>query len=154
METKRMFELAAALGEAKNRQNVEDALKFMHEDIVLYSPAWGVVACGKAENAEVLHHFFHDFPDYNVSFDSYVGDGENFVGWGTVRMTMANHAYGVAPNGQRVEIPVFIRMTFKDDLIASEYFMCDLAEICAQSGVSIDAVRQEVFGSNAAAPTV
>ena len=154
METKRMFELATALGEAKNRQNVVDALKFMHEDIVLYSPAWGVVARGKAENTEVLHHFFHDFPDYNVSFDSYVGDGENFVGWGTVRMTMANHAYDVAPNGQRVEIPVFIRMTFKDDLIASEYFMCDLAEICAQSGVSIDAVRQEVFGSNAAAPAV
>ena len=154
METKRMFELAIALGEAKNRQNVEDALEFMHEDIVLYSPAWGVVARGKAENAEVLRHFFHDFPDYNVSFDGHVGDGENFVGWGTVRMTMANHAYGVAPNGQRVEIPVFIRMTFKDDLIASEYFMCDLAEICAQSGVSIDAVRQEVFGSNAAAPAV
>jgi hypothetical protein len=138
METKRMFELAAALGEAKNRQNVEDALKFMHEDIVLYSPAWGVVARGKAENAEVLHHFFHDFPDYNVSFDGYVGDGENFVGWGTVRMTMADHAYDVVPN-----------MTFKDNLIASEYFMCDLAEICAQSGVSVDAVRRNLFGSNA-----
>jgi predicted ester cyclase len=149
METKRMFELAAALGEAKNRQNVEDALKFMHEDIVLYSPAWGVVARGKAENAEVLHHFFHDFPDYNVSFDGYVGDGENFVGWGTVRMTMADHAYDVVPNGKRVEIPVFIRMTFKDNLIASEYFMCDLAEICAQSGVSVDAVRRNLFGSNA-----
>lgn len=154
METKRMFELAAALGEAKNRQNVEDALKFMHEDIVLYSPAWGVVARGKTENAEVLHHFFHDFPDYNVSFSGHVSDGENFVGWGTVRMTMANNAYGIESNGKRVEIPVFIRMTFKDNLIASEYFMCDLAEICAQSGVSIDAVRHSVFGSHDAVQAI
>jgi predicted ester cyclase len=144
-----MFELAQALGEAKNRQNVDDALKFMHDDIELSSPAWGLVARGKQENSEVLHHFFNDYPDYNVEFDGYVADDTNFVGWGTVRMTMASHASdakGLAPNGKRVEIPVYIRMTFKDDLIATEYFMCDLSQICAQSGVSVDSVRENIYG--------
>ena len=150
MLIKDMYALAAGLGEAKNRQNVEDALSFMHEDIVLYSPAWGLVARGKQQNGEVLTHFFNDYPDYNVSFDGYVGDAETFVGWGTVRMTVSPHASdanGLTPNGKRIEIPVYIRMTFKDGLIAEEHFLCDLAQIAAQSGVSVDAVRRNVFGN-------
>lgn len=149
MQLNDMYALAAGLGEAKNRQNVEDALRFMHDDIVLHSPAWGLVATGKQENREVLTHFFHDYPDYHVSFDGYVGDETTFVGWGTVRMTMAQHASdakGLTPNGQRIAIPVYIRMTFKDGLIAEEYFHCDLAQIAAQSGVSVDAVRRNIFG--------
>lgn len=149
MQLQGMYGLAAGLGEAKNRQNVDDALRFMHEDIVLYSPAWGTVARGKAENREVLTQFFNDYPDYNVSFDGYLGDTETFVGWGRVRMTMsasASDARGLTPNGRRIEIPVYIRMTFRDGLIAEEHFHCDLAQIAAQSGVSIDAVRRNVFG--------
>lgn len=149
-----MHALAAGLGEAKNRQNVDDALRFMHDDMVLHSPAWGLVARGKAENREVLAHFFRDYPDYNVSFEGWVADAETFVGWGVVRMTMASDAAdarGQTPNGRRVEIPVTIRMTFKDGLIATEHFLCDLAQIAAQSGVSIDAVHRNVFGAPAAA---
>lgn len=149
MDTNRMFELAAALGEAKGRQNVTDALAFMHEDMVLSSPAWGVVARGKAENAELLAHFFHDFPDYNITLEGHVGDSKHLLCWGTVRMTMQAGAYGVSPNGCRVEIPAYIRFTFKDGLIATEYFMVDLADICRQSGVSTDAVQRAVFSASA-----
>jgi predicted ester cyclase len=154
MTPQRMFELAQALGEAKNRQNVEDALTFMHPDIVLSSPAWGLIARGHAENAEVLRHFFHDYPDYTVIFDGHVADAEALVGWGTVRMTMsgqASDARGLKPNGRRIKIPVYIRMTFKDDLIATEDFMCDLAQICAQSGLSVDRVYRNIFGVDLAA---
>jgi predicted ester cyclase len=147
MRTERMFELAAGLGEAKGRQDVAGALRFMHDDIVLSSPAWGLVARGKAENAAVLGHFFHDFPDYGIDLEGHLGDGRHLLCWGTVRMTMRPGAYGLSPNGRRVEIPAFIRFTFRDDLIASEYFMVDLAEICRQSGVSTDAVQRAVFGA-------
>jgi predicted ester cyclase len=150
MRTERMFKLASALGEAKGRQNVADALRFMHDDIVLSSPAWGLVARGKAENAEVLAHFFHDFPDYGIALEGHVADAEHLLCWGTVRMTMRHGTYGVTPNGRRVEIPAFLRFTFREDLIASEYFMVDLAEICRQSGVSTDAVQRAAFGQSAA----
>jgi predicted ester cyclase len=150
MSPQDMYALAASLGEAKNRQNVGDALTFMHDDIVLESPAWGVVARGKQENNEVLTHFFNDYPDYNVAFEGHVADETSFVGWGTVRMTMSAHASdarGLTPNGRRVEVPVTIRMTFRDGLIATEHFLCDLAQIAAQSGVSVDAVRANIFGA-------
>ena len=150
MTPDQMYRLAADLGEAKNRQNVEDALKFMHDDIVLESPAWGLVARGKDANRNVLKSFFADYPDYNVTFDHYLADDRHFVGWGTVRMTMAAGAHdaaGQAPNGRRVELPVTIRMTFKDGLIASEVFSCDLMQIALQSGIDPDVMAKAVFAS-------
>lgn len=141
MTADEMFQLAAGLGEAKGRQHVADALAFLHEDMVLTSPAWGTCAKGKRQNGEVLTRFFTDFPDYSVSLDSHMADETHLVCWGIVRMTMAEGAYGLSPNGKRVEVPAFLRFTFKDGLIASEYFMVDLAAICLQSGVSTDAVQ-------------
>lgn len=148
MTPDQMYRLAADLGEAKNRQNVEDALKFMHDDIVLESPAWGLVAKGKDENRNVLTSFFDDYPDYNVTFDHYLADDQHFVGWGPVRMTMAAGAHdaaGQTPNGTRMELPVTIRMTFKDGLIASEVFSCDLMQIALQSGIDPNAMAKAVF---------
>ena len=153
MNIQRMHALALALGEAKNRQDVDTAVALMHDDMVLHSPAWGVVARGKADNAAVLRRFFHDYPDYTVAFDAWASDGTNLIAWATVRMTMAPHAHaaqGLRPNGRRIEIPAAIRMTFRDGLIASEHFLCDLAQICAQSGVSVDAVQRNIFGACAA----
>jgi hypothetical protein len=61
-------------------------------------------------------------------------------------MTMTGDRFGVKPNGRRAVLPVFIKFAFKDDLIASERFFFDLSELCAQSGVSADAVRGTLFG--------
>lgn len=151
MTPERMYDLAAGLGAAKNRQDVAAALTFMHEDIELTSPAWGAIARGKAENATLLAHFFANYPDYEVRFEGYVADAEQFVGWGTVRMTMAadaSDANGMSPNGRTISIPVTIRMTFKDNLIATEHFMCDLAQIASQSGISIDGMWKNIFGTS------
>ena len=149
MSPERMYELATGLGAAKNRQDVTAALTFLHDRFELTSPAWGAIARGKEENAALLTHFFAGYPDYEVRFEGHVADDEHFVGWGTVRMTMsagAADAKGLSPNGRPIVIPVTIRMTFEDNLIASEHFMCDLAQIAAQSGVSIDGMWENVFG--------
>jgi len=60
------------------------------------------------------------------------------------RMTMTRTRFGVVVNGNRVELPVVMRFTFKDDLIVSEHFLVDLATLCDQSGVSTDAVRHKL----------
>ena len=154
MKPEEMYQLAADLGEAKNRQNVEDALAFMHDDILLEAPSWGAIARGKEENRQVLSHLFFNYPDYHISFDHYLADDTHFIGWGLVRMTMAPNASdagGHTPNGKRIELPVTIRMTFKDGLIASEYFACDLMQIALQSSVPADAVADAVFSAQAGA---
>ena len=157
MNPERMYELATGLGAAKNRQDVAAALTFMHDRFELTSPAWGAVARGKEENAVLLAQFFAAYPDYEVRFEGHVAGDEHFVGWGTVRMTMAADAAdakGMSPNGRRITIPVTIRMSFEDDLIASEHFMCDLAQIAAQSGISVDGMWNNVFGASPRSATV
>jgi predicted ester cyclase len=149
MDGHRMFELAQALAIAKSRHDVPAALRLLHPGMVLTTPAFGTAARGTAENERTLTRFFASFPDYDVELHGHAGTADNLICWGTARMTMTGDRFGVVPNGRRAELPVFIEFGFRDDLIASERFCFDLSALCAQSGVSTDAVRQRIFGEPA-----
>jgi predicted ester cyclase len=142
----RMFELAQALAVAKSRQDVPAALELLHPDMVLENPAFGTKARGLGENERALTRFFAMFPDYSVALEGHASNEDTLVCWGTVRMTMTGDRFGAIPNGRRAELPVFIQFNFKDELIARELFFFDLSELCAQSGISTDAVRARLFG--------
>ncbi len=146
MNGDRMFELAQALAVAKSRQDVSAALELVHENMVLEAPAFGSVARGLAENERALNGFFASFPDYRVTLAGHASNDDTLVCWGKVLMTMTGDRFGVVPNGRRAELPVFIQFAFSEDLIAGERFMFDLSALCAQSGVSTDAVRCKLFG--------
>jgi predicted ester cyclase len=152
MNADRMFELAQALATAKSRQDVGAAMNVLHADMVLETPAFGTIARGSAENAQVLTRFFTSFPDYHVVLQGRAGNDDTLVCWGVAHMTMTGDRFGVTPNGLRAELPVFIQFAFKDDLIARERFFFDLSALCAQSGVSTDAVRQKLFGGASVSP--
>ncbi|MEU5117079.1 ester cyclase [Streptomyces longwoodensis] len=141
----RALQLAHALAAAKNRQDVPAAMRHFHPDMTLEAPAFGTVARGLDANEKTLTHFFRSFPDYEVTLEGHAIGDEALVCWGTARMTMTGERFGVRPNGRRAELPVFIRFGFREGLIASERFCFDLAELCAQSGVSTDAVRTALF---------
>src|SRR5262249_50257963 len=115
-------------------------------NMLLEAPAFGTRARGLAENETALAKFFMSFPDYNVALEGHASNGETLICWGTARMTMTGDRFGVVPNGRRAQLPVFIQFAFKDDLIAREVFFFDLSALCAQSGVSTDAVRRKLFG--------
>ncbi|MFJ1759027.1 ester cyclase [Amycolatopsis sp. NPDC088138] len=144
MDGDRMFELAQELAVAKGRRDVAAALALCHPDMVLETPAFGTAAQGIAANEKALTRFFASFPDYEVTLRGHADDGETLVCWGTARMTMTGDRFGVVPAGGRAELPVFLEFGFRDGLIARERFFFDLSELCAQSGVSTDAVRAKL----------
>lgn len=141
-----MYALAQDLATAKSKQDVPAALRLFHPDMRLQTPAFGTDARGLAANERALRRFFATFPDYSVALEGYAARDGTLVSWGTVRMTMTGDRLGVNPNGRRAELPVTIRFGFRDDRIAGEWFGFDLATLCAQSGVSTDAVRATLFG--------
>jgi predicted ester cyclase len=149
MNDRWMFELAQQLAVAKSRQDVPAALELLHRDMLLESPPFGTRARGRAANEKALTRFFESFPDYHVALHGHASNDDALVCWATARMTMTGDRFGVTPNGRRAELPVFLQFTFADDLIASERFFFDLSALCAQSGVSTDAVRRTLFGSEA-----
>ena len=145
MKPERMFELATALAAAKSRQDVATASKLFHAEMVLECPPFGTRARGVDENVQALKRFFASFPDYQVALEGHAANADTLVCWGTVRMTMTGDRFGTVPNGRCATLPVFIRFTFADDLIASEYFHFDLSELCTQAGVSADTVRKNLM---------
>ncbi|MGL9620211.1 ester cyclase [Bradyrhizobium sp. U531] len=146
MDGMRMFELAERLAIAKSRQDVPAALQVLHPDMVLETPAFGTRVQGLADNERILTRFFKSFPDYHVTLDGHANSADTLICWGTARMTMTGDRFGGEPNGRRAELPVFIAFAFRDDKIAHERFVFDLSELCAQSGLSTDAVRRKLFG--------
>ncbi|MBF6177748.1 nuclear transport factor 2 family protein [Nocardia otitidiscaviarum] len=146
MDSGRMFALVQELAAVKSRADVTAALRLMCDDMVLETPAFGAVVHGRTANESALRWFFATFPDYHVEMAGHLADSACLVAWGTARMTLTDNGLGIVPNGRRAEIPVFLRFTFADDLIASEYFFFDLAQLCAQSGVSGDEVGRKLFG--------
>ena len=152
MNPDRMLALAQGLAEAKSRQDVSAALKFLHPDVRLENPAFGSCIRGLDKIELALTRWFSTFPDYEVVLEGHASNRDHLVCWGHVRMTMTGLRFGGTPNGQRATFPVFIRFTFADDLIASEYFFFDLSALCAQSGVSTDAARQLLFGESTLSP--
>ncbi len=149
MKGARMFELAQELAVAKSRQDVAGAMKVLHPDMLLETPAFGTAARGHAENERVLTRFFATFPDYDVALHGHAVNGDTLICWGTAQMTMTGDRFGVVPSGARAKLPVFIQFGFKDDRIVYERFFFDLSALCAQSGVSTDAVRRTLFGEGA-----
>ena len=146
MNSGRMVELAQALAAAKSRQDLVAAMKLLDTNMLLEAPVFGTKAQGLAENEAVLGKFFRSFPDYSVALEGHASNGETLICWGTAEMTMTGNRFGVVPNGRRAQLPVFIQFGFKNDLIARELFFFDLSALCAQSGVSTDAVRRKLFG--------
>jgi predicted ester cyclase len=153
MHGDRMVELARALARAKSRQDVPAAMALFHRDMVLEALAFGTTARGLVANEKALTRFFASFPDYDVALQGHASDGDTLICWGTVRMTMTGDGFGVVPNGSCSELPVFIQFSFQDGLIAGERFFFDLSVLCAQSGVSTDAVRRNLFGDAAGRET-
>ena len=153
MTEDRMFALAQALAVAKSRQDLPAAMELLHEEMVLETPAFGTLARGRAENERTLTRFFAAFPDYRVVLEGHAAGEDALVCWGTAQMTMTGDRFGASPNGRRAQVPVFIQFAFRDGLIAGERFFFDLSSLCAQSGVSTDAVRARLFGDAATAPT-
>ena len=141
-----MLDLVSKLAEAKSRQNVEDALQVCHPEMLLETPAIGHTARGTEENRAALTRFFKTFPDYHVSLERHIIDGDVLVCWGLARMTMTGNRFGVTPTGRTASVPVMIEFGFRDGLIARERFVYDLSVLCSQSGVSTDAMRKALFG--------
>jgi len=148
MDGQAMFAMVQALAIAKSRHDVPTAMKMFHEDMLLEAPAFGTRARGLAENELVLNRFFRSFPDYNIVLQGYATNDDVLVCWGLAQMTMTGNRFGVVPSGARAELPVFIKFAFRDGLIAGEQFFFDLSSLCAQSGVSTDAVRKNIFGGS------
>ena len=108
---------------------------------MLEQPSLGVRNQGRAALRPSLELFAKVFPDYEREFEGSAFDGNTLVSWGTARVTLTGEFNGYKPNGTRAAVMTFIVYKFADDKIVYEGHHWDLASLCHQSGIPVEAVK-------------
>jgi len=128
-------------GHAKSRQDITAALAICSDRFSIETVCFDVASRDKQDTASQLEIFFGAFPDYGFSVDKLVCDAAGAACTGTVRMTFAGEFLGLAPTHRTAVFPGFCLFTFDGAQLASERFFFDLASLCEQTGLPLDAVR-------------
>lgn len=144
--------IVRSYGSAKSQQDIEASLAICHDDFWIETVCFGVKSRDKAETAGHLALFFDAFPDYAVTVDGLMTEGEEACLWGRARMTLAGSGLGVEPTGKTAELPIFCVFTTRGSLLTSERFFFDLADLCRQVDVPIAQIQEslEAFRASAA----
>lgn len=136
-----MLELVARLMAAKKAHDVQALLDIYHPNCVLEQPSLGIRNQGRAAIRPSLEAFARFFPDYERDFEGNAFDGETLVSWGTARATLTGQFNGHNSNGERAEVMTFVVYRFEGGQIVYEGHHWDLASLCHQCGVPVEAVK-------------
>ncbi|WP_137874176.1 nuclear transport factor 2 family protein [Rhodococcus sp. Q] len=129
------------LAQAKSRQDTSAAMAVYHPEAVLESPPLRTRHVGP-EVEHAVAGWFVFAPDYAVRVDGHGLHGETLCCWGEISFTPAFTWTGVALNGVRATVPVFMLFRFEDGRVSYESFHFDVAGVARQCGVEAsDLVR-------------
>jgi hypothetical protein len=133
--------LARCYGAAKSRQDAGAALAVCSEDFALETPCLGLASRDRKEAEQQLALFFHLFPDYRVSLEG-MAAGEGVVAcWGRAHLTWQGAFAGLAPTGRSAELPFVSIFPGGSGVLRGERFFFDLASLCEQTGLPLEAAR-------------
>jgi len=142
MDHNQMLRLFEAHREAEAARDIDAILNTFVPDPFLETNALGLRSEGRdAVRAAYEMQFFSAFPDLApVDEGMAVGD-DTVVVWGTLHGTSRGDWLGVPPGGGTFAVPFANVVPFRDGLMAGEIIYFDLATLCEQAGIPLEAVR-------------
>ncbi|MDP3749619.1 MAG: ester cyclase [Phenylobacterium sp.] len=140
MTREEMIEVMTQLMAAKRDHDIDRLIALYTPDCILEQPSLGVRSEGHANIRPGLELFAHHFPDYTRAFEGAAVDGDRLISWGTAQMTLTGDFKGHRPNGRRASVMTFVLFRFDGGRIAHEGHHWDLASICRQSGLPVEAL--------------
>jgi steroid delta-isomerase-like uncharacterized protein len=142
MDPAQMEQLFRTHRDAERERDVDGIMKTFTEDCYLETIALGRRSEGQAAARAAYVAFFTAFPDLTPD-DRGVAFGENvMVTWGFLNGTSGGDWLGVPPSGQSFALPFTNVATFAGELMVGESIYFDLATLCEQAAVPLDAVRR------------
>lgn len=143
MSRHEMLALFDAHREAEAARDIDAILDTFADDCFLETVPLGLRSEGRdAVRAAYEAQFFTAFPDLAPE-DEGMAVGEDVVAvWGTLRGTSSGEWLGVPPGGGAFAVPFANVVPFKDGLMAGERIYFDLATLCQQAHIPLEAVRE------------
>ena len=153
MDPEQMEQLFRTHRDAEKRRDFDGIMKTFTENCYLETIALGSRSEGQAAARAAYVAYFTAFPDLTPD-DRGVAFGDNvMVAWGFLNGTSGGDWLGVPPSGQRFAVPFTNVATFADGLMMGESIYFDLATLCEQASLPLDAVRRAAK-ERAQAPSV
>ncbi len=134
-----MMAIVQRLMDAKRRHDIDGLLALYTPDCVIEQPSLGVRSVGHAAIRPGLEQFARHFPHYRRVFEGAGMDGNTLCSWGTARFTLAGPLNGYMPNDRAVSVMTFVLFRCSGNRISHEGHHWDLASVCRQSGVPLEA---------------
>jgi len=143
MDVTNMRRLFEAHREAEAARDIDSILQTFVADCFLETQALGLRSQGRdAVRAAYEQQYFIAFPDLAPQDEGIAFGDKVIVVWGTLRGTSRGDWLGVPPGGGAFEVPFANVVPFEQGLMAGETIYFDLATLCEQAGIPLDAVRQ------------
>jgi steroid delta-isomerase-like uncharacterized protein len=128
--------------DAEAARDYDGILDTFVEDCFLETHALGLRSEGReAVRRTYEEGYFKAFPDLSPN-DVGVAYGDDvMIVWGTLEGTSGGDWMGVPPTGGSSSVPFANVTPFRDGLMEGETVHFDLATLCEQTGLPLDAVR-------------
>jgi steroid delta-isomerase-like uncharacterized protein len=140
-EMQRLFERHR---DAEAARDYDGILATFVEDCFLETQPLGLRSEGRpAVRAAYEEGFFRAFPDLKPDDEGEAYGDDVMVVWGTLRGTSGGEWMGVPPSGRSFEVPFANVTPFGDGLMEGESIYFDLATLCEQAALPLDAIRAE-----------
>ena len=137
-----MLRLFEAHREAEAARDIDAILNTFVSDPFLETNALGLRSKGRdAVRAAYEMQFFSAFPDIAPADEGMAVGDDTVVVWGTLHGTSRGDWLGVPPGGGTFAVPFANVVPFRDGLMAGEIIYFDLATLCEQAGIPLEAVR-------------
>jgi predicted ester cyclase len=127
--------------DAEAARDLDSILETFIEDCFLLTTPLGLRSEGGSAVRAAYEGYFSAFPDLAPEDKGIAFSDDAVVVWGYLRGTSGGEWMGVAPSGGSFAVPFANVAPFRDGLMAGEIIYFDLATLCEQAGLPLDAVR-------------
>jgi steroid delta-isomerase-like uncharacterized protein len=127
--------------EAEARRDYDAVLDTFAEDCYLETVPLGLRSEGRPAARAAYLGYFTAFPDLAPDDEGVAFGDDVMVTWGHLAGTSGGDWLGVPATGGTFRVPFTNVTTFADGRMAGESIYFDLATLCQQAGIPLDAIR-------------
>jgi steroid delta-isomerase-like uncharacterized protein len=146
MDRSEMLRLFEAHREAEAARDIDAILETFVSDCFLETMPLGLRSEGKDAVRAAYEQFFSAFPDLSPEDEGIALSDDAIAVWGTLRGTSRGDWLGIPPGGGTFAVPFANVVPFRQGLMAGETIYFDLATLCEQARVPLDAIRAAAAG--------
>ncbi|MDD7939820.1 ester cyclase [Actinomycetospora lutea] len=152
MDHDTMLHLFRRHRDAEAARDIDAIMATFVDDCYLDTVALGLRRDGQAGARAAYRSYFTAFPDLAPEDDALAFGHDTVVTWGTLRGTSNGDWLGIPPSGRSFAVRFVNVAPVRGALMAGESIYFDLATLCEQADLPLDAIREAAARARAPAP--